>query len=167
MNKEVSLSMIIFAIIVVSLLGYFIFVNQEVKPDNTDIISMESDFGVDEGSEEIRIDEIIQGSPELYTIKVTSSGFSPKDLEINKGDIVLFLNEGSSKSWPASDVHPTHTVYPNSGISKCGTVEEENIFDACKGLANGESYSFTFNEIGTWTYHDHLKPYVGGTIVVN
>ena len=88
-------------------------------------------------------------------------------MEINKGDIVLFLNEGSSKSWPASDVHPTHTVYPNSGISKCGTVEEENIFDACKGLANGESYSFTFNEIGTWTYHDHLKPYVGGTIVVN
>ena len=126
------------------------------QPDNTDIISVGGNLGISEGV-----------SPTLHTVKITSSGFSPENLEIIKGDTVIFLNEMSSNSWPASDNHPIHTVYPNSDISKCGTNEAEEIFDACKGLELGESYSFTFDEIGTWTYHDHLKPYVGGTIIVN
>ena len=55
-------------------------------------------------------------------------------------------------------MHPTHTAYPGSGIEKCGTDEEEGIFDACKGLEEGESFSFVFNEAGSWNYHNHLSP---------
>ncbi len=167
MNKNVMIGIIVTALIVVlGIFGYSIF-NGNVQPDNTDIISQGNSLEINIESKDGGANEIIQRSPELYTIKITPSGFSPKNLEINKGDIVLFLNEGSSSSWPASSVHPIHTVYPGSGISKCGTVEEENIFDACKGLANGESYSFTFNEIGTWGYHDHLIPSKNGKIIVN
>jgi len=100
------------------------------------------------------------------TITITSSGFSPLTLTISKGDRVTFTNQGSSPSWPASAVHPTHTVYPGSGISKCDGAEESNIFDACRGLRQGESYSFTFNEAGSWKYHDHLNPGSGGIIIV-
>jgi plastocyanin len=100
------------------------------------------------------------------TIEITSSGFSPSTLTVTTGDTVTFTNRDSSPHWPASNVHPTHTVYPGSGITKCGTAEESGIFDACRGLAQGESWSFTFNEKGTWSYHDHLHPSLGGKIIV-
>ena len=97
-------------------------------------------------------------------VKITSSGFEPKTLTVKAGTTVTFVNEDSNKHWPASAMHPTHTLYPGSGIEKCGTGEE--IFDTCKGLAQGESFSFTFNEKGSWKYHDHLKVSSTGTIIV-
>jgi plastocyanin len=99
-------------------------------------------------------------------VKITSSGFTPKTLRIKAGETVKFLNEDSSPHWPASDIHPTHEVYPGSSISKCGTSEQSKIFDSCRGLAKGESFEFTFNEKGSWNYHDHLNPRLKGTIIV-
>ncbi len=103
---------------------------------------------------------------EKYTILMSNGGFSPKSLEIKKGDIVVFLNSGDDRHWPASNVHPTHTQYPGSGIEKCGTAEESKIFDACKSIKAGENYTFTFNEVGTWNFHDHVHSTLKGTIVV-
>lgn len=102
--------------------------------------------------------------PSEFTIERTNTGYSPSTLTISVGDTVIFLNKSNSQNWPASDRHPTHTNYPGSGITKCGS--STTIFDACKELASGESYSFTFNEIGTWNYHDHLQPGKTGTIIV-
>lgn len=102
----------------------------------------------------------------VKNIEITSSGFSPNTVTIEKGTYVIFVNKESRSSWPASAIHPTHKVYPNSDIEKCGTSEETLIFDACKGLAEGESHSFKFDEKGTWKYHDHLKPGFTGTIIV-
>ncbi|PIN89026.1 hypothetical protein COU60_05115 [Candidatus Pacearchaeota archaeon CG10_big_fil_rev_8_21_14_0_10_34_76] len=102
----------------------------------------------------------------LHYIEITESGFLPQIITINKGDTVTWTNSISSKSWPASAVHPSHKVYPGSDISKCGTSEQDSIFDSCKGLSQEESYSFTFNEIGSWSYHDHLKSSIRGTIIV-
>ena len=102
-----------------------------------------------------------------FLVEIIGSGFSPSTLTINKGDTVTFQNIHPEESWPASAVHPTHTVYPGSGISKCGTVEESMIFDACGGISpDYGTYSFTFNEIGTWNYHDHLDSGKTGTITV-
>src|SRR3972149_1953321 len=87
------------------------------------------------------------GSVTGNVIEITSSGFSPKELSISVGETVTWMNRDTEEHWPASAMHPTHTVYPGSDIKKCGTSEEGKIFDACKGLAPGESYRFTFNEI--------------------
>lgn len=87
------------------------------------------------------------------TVNITSSGFSPNSVTINKGDTVKFVNTDTTTHWPASDPHPTHTDYPG--------------FDANKALTNGASYSFTFAKVGTWGYHDHLKPTLHGTVIVN
>lgn len=104
-------------------------------------------------------------SPSVSTVvKITSSGFEPKTLTVKAGTTVKFVNGDSNLHWPASAVHPTHTVYPGSGIEKCETGEP--IFDACKGLAQGESLSFTFSEKGSWKYHDHLSVSSTGTVVV-
>jgi plastocyanin len=92
------------------------------------------------------------------TVEITANGFSPSEIKIKKGDTVTWMNKDASPHWPASAAHPTHTVYPGSDIKKCGTSAQFGIFDACKGLATGESFSFKFDQIGTWKYHDHLKP---------
>jgi len=100
------------------------------------------------------------------TIEITADGFSPKELTISVGETVTWVNKDAEEHWPASAMHPTHTVYPGSDIQKCGTVEEENIFDSCRGLLPGESWNFTFNEAGSWGYHNHLVGGMFGKIIV-
>lgn len=96
----------------------------------------------------------------------TDAGYAPRAHTITAGDTVTFVNQSSGLMWTASAMHPTHTAYPGSSIAKCGTSQEQGIFDACKGVeANGE-WSFTFGEKGTWNYHDHLSPTRFGTIIV-
>ena len=74
--------------------------------------------------------------------------------------MVTFINKDSVPHWPASGEHPTHQDYPEEG----GCIGSK--FDACSGLKTGETYSFTFNEKGTWNYHDHLNSGLGGVIIV-
>ena len=97
---------------------------------------------------------------------ITSSGFSPSEITIRKNQNVEFINQDSDLHWPASDLHPTHKVYPGSDIDKCGTSEANKIFDSCRGLANGESWSFFFQHEGAWSYHDHRNPGMKGKIIV-
>jgi plastocyanin len=99
-------------------------------------------------------------------IDITEFGFTPDEMAVKQGDAVIWVNKNQRKSWPASDAHPTHTLYPDSGINKCGTPEAAGIFDACKGLEENWTYIFVFREEGTWTYHDHLNPSFTGKIVV-
>ena len=91
-------------------------------------------------------------------VEITANGFSPSAIKVKAGDTVTWTNNDSAPHWPATAAHPTHTVYPGSDINKCGTAAQSGIFDACKGLAQGESYSFKFDQVGTWKYHDHVKP---------
>ena len=101
-----------------------------------------------------------------YTVEINSNGYSPKELEINQGDRVTWINKNSVPHWPASAMHPTHTLYPGSGIDKCGTEKQKDIFDACRGLNLGENWSFVFDLEGSWAYHDHLNLANVGRIIV-
>lgn len=94
------------------------------------------------------------------TIEITSAEFSPSQLNAKVGETVTFVNKDAAPHWPASDVHPTHSVYPETGGCLGST------FDACKGLSQGESFSFKFTHAGRWCYHDHLKPGLTGCVNV-
>jgi len=96
----------------------------------------------------------------------TASGYTPAILKVKKGSTVVFKNESDKDMWTASALHPTHTVYPDSDIKKCGTDDSIKIFDMCQGLAKDQQWSFTFNEVGTWKYHNHLRVSDTGSIVV-
>jgi plastocyanin len=111
-------------------------------------------------------EDVVEPTGTTHTVEITSKSFVPGVITIAVGDTVTFVNKHSAKSWPASNVHPSHTRYPGSSITKCGTDDESMIFDACKGLAEGEEYSFTFDEEGVWEYHDHLNSRFGGSVVV-
>jgi len=99
-------------------------------------------------------------------VEIASTGFNPQTVTINKGDTVTWVNLDTAPHWPASAMHPTHKIYPGSDIQKCGTAEEPNIFDACRELGPEETYSFTFNQVGEWNYHDHKNPSLFGKVIV-
>lgn len=86
------------------------------------------------------------------TVKVKDSGFEPATITIGAGQSVTFVNESSSAIFVASNPHPTHTDLPE--------------FQS-KNIEVGKSYSFTFTQLGSWGYHDHLNPTHRGTVVVN
>ncbi|MEK7464157.1 MAG: plastocyanin/azurin family copper-binding protein [Patescibacteria group bacterium] len=96
----------------------------------------------------------------------TDAGYSPNNVKIKVGDTVVFKNEDARPVWTASAMHPSHKVYPGSDIAKCDTAEQSTIFDACTGIASGASWSFKFDAVGTWKYHDHLNPSHYGSITV-
>jgi len=101
-----------------------------------------------------------------FKITYTNGGFSPREMTVPAGETVTFVNESSREMWPASAQHPTHTVYPGSDIKKCGTDEASAIFDACSPVSTGAVYTFVFQEVGEWFYHDHLNPSAFGKIIV-
>jgi len=96
----------------------------------------------------------------VHIIRINADNFSPTDLTIASGDTILWINDGLPFSWPASDLHPTHSLHPTTGgCSHSG-------FDVCRGLRIGEEYSFTFIETGAFGYHDHTYPELTGKIIV-
>ncbi len=88
----------------------------------------------------------------FFAITLTKDGFSPASLTIRQGDTVKFKTEAGKDFWPASDLHPTHEIYSE--------------FDPKQPIAPGQSWSFTFDKIGGWQYHNHLFSKHRGVIVV-
>jgi len=95
-------------------------------------------------------------------ITFTDNGFVPSTVTVKKGQTVRWANNSGSKVWPASAVHPSHAVYPQKSASDC----LGSSFDACRGLAQGESWDFTFNYVGEWKFHNHLNASQWGAVIV-
>lgn len=86
------------------------------------------------------------------TITYNDAGFSPSSVNLKVGDSVTFVNSSSEKMWVASDPHPTHINLPG--------------FDE-KAFANpGESWTYTFNALGSHGFHNHANQAMKGTIVI-
>lgn len=86
------------------------------------------------------------------TVNMTREGFDPQHLIVKKGTRVTFVSAGEVGHWPASDLHPSHSIYSD--------------FDPKKVVPAGESWSFTFDKTGEWGMHDHVAPYIVGSIRV-
>ncbi len=99
-------------------------------------------------------------APAPTVISYDGKAYTPATVDVKKGDLVMFVNKGTSEMWPASAMHPTHAVYPTTGGCIGST------FDACAGIPKGGSWSFVFDQAGAWKYHDHLNPSVRGTVNV-
>ncbi len=95
-------------------------------------------------------------------IRYTDKGFEPESVTIKKGERIRFLNDSKESVWPASALHPTHTLYPEKNESDC----LGSSFDSCAVLNPGQFFDYTFNYAGEWRYHDHLHGYQTGLIIV-
>lgn len=86
------------------------------------------------------------------TVTYDGSSFSPSTITVSPGTTVTFVNGSGSMMWVASDEHPSHQELPD--------------FDANRGYGRGGEYSHTFEQTGSWDYHNHLNPSHTGTVVV-
>ena len=89
--------------------------------------------------------------PNAPQVIYTGSGFVPKRLDIEPGTQVRFVNASDKPLWPASNIHPTHSILPE--------------LDAKQAVSPGETWAFTFKTRGFWRFHNHLAPEVGGLVV--
>lgn len=87
-----------------------------------------------------------------HVVTLTKDGFVPSELSIRVGETVAFRSTNGDLFWPASNLHPSHGIYPE--FDPLGPVQPDNV------------WSFTFDKPGEWKYHDHLAPYFTGVITV-
>lgn len=81
------------------------------------------------------------------TVTITSGGFSPSTIVIKKGSDVMWTNEDTQARAIVGDQEALGLKTPEP-------------------LGQGESYSFVFDDAGTYTYHDPTKPALKATVVV-
>ena len=93
------------------------------------------------------------GGGVIYEVVRNEPGYQPSELTINRGDTVRFINRSGTHHWPASDLHPTHGIYPD--------------FDSRRAIADGEVWEFSFDKKGEWKFHDHLRANLRGVITVD
>lgn len=95
---------------------------------------------------------------QVTTVKYGVNGFEPREITVIKGTTVTFVNNTEIPLWAVTDPHPDHTNYP--------------AFDATANRQQGdmpkpgEDFEFTFEQAGTFGYHNHAAPEHTGTIIV-
>ncbi len=81
-------------------------------------------------------------SGKIHSIVLNADGFKPAEITIQKGDSVVFTSTKGIEFWPASDLHPSHTIYPE--------------FDPREPVPASSPWTFKFDQVGSWRFHDHL-----------
>jgi len=156
--------------IIILILGGWLFVNRAEAPTTTDdgaVSAQAQETGAQDpeastnnvvGVEEPGAGEDIFAALVTYT----DSGFEPAVVTIKKGETVRFVDQSTNGMWVGSAKHPTHAEYPQKSDTDC----LGSSFDTCRVLLPGEFWEFTFDEVGTWKYHNHVYPSHTGTVVV-
>ncbi len=137
-----KLNSIILIVVVILILGTIFFVFQSrpaAKQSNQPVASSSSQ----DPNIKIVGTQIIEMKPD---------SFVPDKITIKKNTRVTFKNEDTIARWPASNIHPTHLIYPE--------------FDPKRPVQPGDEWSFIFDKAGIWMMHDHLTPSITGTITV-
>lgn len=146
-------------LIVVVVLGavYFVMTKSSRVEETTPVKTAESTTGVQEK------EAVPDAQTSQTEVHLTARGFSPATLTVKKGTTVTFINDTTESMWVGSDQHPSHTGYAGTSKNEHCPDTAGVAFDQC---AVGNSYSFTFNKVGTWGYHNHTNAGFKGAVTV-
>ncbi|HEX8763474.1 MAG TPA: cupredoxin domain-containing protein [Candidatus Saccharimonadales bacterium] len=87
------------------------------------------------------------------TVAITADGFSPQTIRIKKGESITWVNKGAASHHVVADPFPSGDSLPS--LNSDGP------------LAQDEAYTKTFEDSGTFNYHDQLNPAsFHGTVIV-
>jgi plastocyanin len=81
--------------------------------------------------------------PQTFKISIKNFAFNPATLTIKRGAIVTWTNDDSA----------THTVVI-TGVTNSGNIK------------SGQSFNYTFNNVGTFDYHCSIHPLMTGKVIV-
>lgn len=148
MKKNLTAAILGIVIIAVIAILYF---SLNTQPNNTETTTLplnDEDSEVSESAtpdlqEEPIVEEV---QPKEYVVEMLDFEFSPQDITIKKGDTVKWVNKGKGP----------HYVMTSSGLK---------ILDS-KTIKSGESFSYTFQEIGKHKYFSPIYQRMFGTVTV-
>jgi plastocyanin len=104
-----------------------------------------------------------QNAPMSATVAYTNSGFSPAQVTIKAGGAVTFVDQSTIGMYVASNPHPLHSGYDGTTRSQHCAPGATPSFDQC---TEGKTYTFTFEKVGSWGYHNHVNADDGGVVNV-
>nr|QBK87308.1 MAG: plastocyanin/azurin family copper binding protein [Marseillevirus LCMAC201] len=90
-----------------------------------------------------------EGITTNFKVSIVDIGFKPVDITIKVGDTVIWSNE--DPIW--------HTVTSGEPLEPNGIFNSER-------LNSGDTFKYTFNEIGKYPYYCIPHPWMIGTIIV-
>jgi plastocyanin len=140
MNKTITAVVII---IILAVGGWYIFGNKNTNS------SYSGSSGSSNSSKSTNTTQNSQTSNQAVAtnaVKIQNFAFSPADITVKKGAKVTWTNNDSV----------SHTVTENDG--KNGPSAPQ--------MAPGSSYSFTFDQTGSFHYHCSLHPEMTGSVTV-
>lgn len=105
----------------------------------------------------------IDTTGEIIVVTYNKDGFSPKEINISKGQTVRFVNESQGNMWVGSAMHPDHMVYSGTSLKDHCPDTSGTAFDQCE---SGDMYEFTFTKTGQLGYHNHMNPSDFGKVIV-
>lgn len=88
-------------------------------------------------------------------VEITATGLNPSTVKIPAGSQVTWKNSDAKERRISADPYPSRSSLPE--------------LDSQDPLAQGDSFSFIFEDKGTYTYHDYLNPTdkaFQGTVIV-
>ena len=89
-----------------------------------------------------------------WIVRYTTYGFDPQTIEIKPGDGVRFLNNNISTMWVKAQAHPTAEYFEYASLNQG------------RSSYLGESYIFTFTQLGSWGYSNLNKNSHKGVVIV-
>jgi len=119
-------------------------------------------FTVEDETSDENTSETSDDTDEMI-VRYTSDGFIPQQVTVDVGDSVRWVDEGGPSMWVASNEHPTHAGYDDTSLTEHCSNGSSRSFDSCQAR---DSYEFTFEQNGSFTYHNHEQAGHSGTVVV-
>ncbi len=136
MNKKI---LIVLLVVIVVIIGAIYFLRQPKGGSNTGLNTPATSTGESVNQTSTVAESV---SPKTYNVTVENFSFNPAELNIKKGDTVIWTNQDSAP----------HKISGSSFQS--GT------------LNKGGSFSYTFTTAGTFDYICSVHAYMSGKIIV-
>lgn len=147
MKRSQILAIIVALVVLVSLGLYLLTKNNDETMSTNQQQGTTQSAGSDAQTEEQQ-EPTNDISAEAKSIAISDFSYSPQTITVKKGTTVTWTNNDSV----------SHDVAPDESNSEA--------FQKSELLAQGETYSFTFNTPGTYAYHCTPHPQMTGTVIV-
>ncbi|HVS78726.1 MAG TPA: cupredoxin family copper-binding protein [Candidatus Saccharimonadales bacterium] len=131
-------------IVILAVGGWVLFGNNNNSPASSDTNNSSDMSNMDMSSSSSTPPN--QQTPQATNkVSIQNFAFSPASITVKKGTTVTWTNNDST----------AHTVTADSGDGPNSQL-----------LSQGQSYSFTFNQTGTFSYHCSIHTYMTGMVTV-
>lgn len=148
MKKQHVIIMLVIIVLAAAAVAFMLTKDDDTKENSSaSTSSSESQSGPAPKEESADTEDQSEAIAGDSAVEIEDFAYGPETITVKKGSTVTWTNKDSA----------AHTVTPD---------EESDAFAGSELLSQGESYSFTFDQAGTYTYHCQPHPQMTAKVVV-